>query len=290
MKKEIIIAIDIVALIIAIIWGYKTNWDFEPIVVILSLVGALIGLILSKSSKSKMNKVNIKGSGNKIHQDIGKDENVKEENTLNEVKINGDSNVVFQNVKTIIFGENKRNKKAKYFLLAYHLGFLVFYSEYIKRNIASKEFTDWLNDAKNIVRNLVDVLKLNLASNNQNEWFDVISLQVTSKSIMEQKCFFIGNIIGRCQSFGINPIKAGVIPPFRDCLERLKQAEDALQVANLPSNLLIELRLNWENSISNAENGILISNDETDNATNKIIEDIVLRIEKNTESSGNRQI
>lgn len=51
-KSSVVIALivlDVIALIIASIWAYNSNWDFEPLIVILGLVGGLIGLIIYKS-------------------------------------------------------------------------------------------------------------------------------------------------------------------------------------------------------------------------------------------------
>lgn len=51
-KNSVLIALivlDVIALIIASIWAYSSNWDFEPLIVMLGLTGGLIGLIIYKS-------------------------------------------------------------------------------------------------------------------------------------------------------------------------------------------------------------------------------------------------
>lgn len=90
MKKRLIIALNIIALIITIVWLINSDYDFEPTILCLTLTATLIGLTLkdkimgkndskikrdknevkqgSKKSKNSDNKTVIKGNKNKVKQ------------------------------------------------------------------------------------------------------------------------------------------------------------------------------------------------------------------------------
>ena len=42
----ILFLLDAVAIMVACLWAYKSNWDYEPLVVIIGLLGGLIVLIV----------------------------------------------------------------------------------------------------------------------------------------------------------------------------------------------------------------------------------------------------
>lgn len=92
--KNVIIIINIIALVITGIWMYSSNYDFEPIILFLTLVATLIGLIYSQKTSKMINKSEIDGEGNAVIQ--GNTKSDKHIDQSNESKIKGKGNQVNQ--------------------------------------------------------------------------------------------------------------------------------------------------------------------------------------------------
>ena len=71
-RKSILITVNLIALIISIIWAIKSDWEFEPIVASLGLMGTLIALFtnseqnISQNQKSGNDSSNIQSGGDTI--------------------------------------------------------------------------------------------------------------------------------------------------------------------------------------------------------------------------------
>lgn len=63
-----------IALIIALIWAYKSNWDFEPLIAVLSLSATLIAFFMSRDKQSLIQ--NQKSGGNSSNIQSGRDTNI----------------------------------------------------------------------------------------------------------------------------------------------------------------------------------------------------------------------
>ena len=81
--KYVYIILNIIALIISIIWLINSKYDYEPIIVSITLLITLIGLIYSFGSSKR---INIKGNKNFTRQDSRE----------SELDIEGDENITFQ--------------------------------------------------------------------------------------------------------------------------------------------------------------------------------------------------
>lgn len=90
MKRRTIIILNVLALIVSLFWWINTNYDYEPIILCITLLATLIGLTLKDKIMNK-NKVKIKGDENEIKQG-----SKKKKKTENEVVIKGNKNKVEQ--------------------------------------------------------------------------------------------------------------------------------------------------------------------------------------------------
>ena len=93
MKKVIFITLNAIALVVAIIWLVKTNYDYEPQIVIIGLFLTLIGLLYDFTKKN--NNIIIKGNQNQTLQDVNS--KIQNEKT-NQINITGDGNKTAQDV------------------------------------------------------------------------------------------------------------------------------------------------------------------------------------------------
>ncbi|OFX20392.1 MAG: hypothetical protein A2033_13430 [Bacteroidetes bacterium GWA2_31_9] len=76
-------------------WYYKTNWDFEPLVTMLTLLGVLISMIIYKKIGNVKNQIKIQGNENIAFQ---KGQNINDEKDVsNNANIEGNNNIVSQN-------------------------------------------------------------------------------------------------------------------------------------------------------------------------------------------------
>ena len=89
MKKSII-TLNILALIVALFWLFKTDFDFEPLIVCITLIATLIGLLFKDKIMSK-NIAKIEGDENKVNQT-----KTKSDKSENKVVIKGNKNKVKQ--------------------------------------------------------------------------------------------------------------------------------------------------------------------------------------------------
>jgi len=68
-KKLLYLIVNSIALIIAFIWAYKSNWEFEPIIAVLGFIGTLTALFMSgdkplnQNQESGDNSSNIQSGG-----------------------------------------------------------------------------------------------------------------------------------------------------------------------------------------------------------------------------------
>ncbi|WP_324024577.1 hypothetical protein QSV08_15325 [Maribacter sp. BPC-D8] len=90
MKTKIIIGLNIVALIISVIWLINSNYDFEPIILCVTLMATLLGLTIKDKIMGK-NDAKIKGDENEVKQGTK-----KTKSTDNKTVIKGNKNKVQQ--------------------------------------------------------------------------------------------------------------------------------------------------------------------------------------------------
>ncbi|MBR9831549.1 hypothetical protein GYB57_05325 [bacterium] len=90
MKRKLIIGLNIVALIISAIWLINSNYDFEPIILCVTLVATLLGLTLKDKIMGK-NDAKIKGDENEVKQGTE-----KKKSSENKTVIKGNKNKVEQ--------------------------------------------------------------------------------------------------------------------------------------------------------------------------------------------------
>ena len=93
--RPIIIILNIAALIFSILWMINTDYEFEPIILTITLIATLIGLIYNKDFLSSKNKSIIKGDKNRVTQ--GSKDSKIEVTKSNESSIEGNENEVNQN-------------------------------------------------------------------------------------------------------------------------------------------------------------------------------------------------
>jgi hypothetical protein len=94
MKKNLVF-LNFLALVASFFWAIKTNFDYEPIIVILTLIVTLIGLIKNKELPGFSNIAVIKGGNNKVNQSINGDKGVLSKE--NSASIDGEFNEITQN-------------------------------------------------------------------------------------------------------------------------------------------------------------------------------------------------
>lgn len=92
--RQIILILNIAALMFSVAWMIKSNYEFEPLILTITLVATLIGLIYNKDFLSSSNKSTIKGNKNKVTQG-NKKSNITVDKS-NESSIDGNENKVNQ--------------------------------------------------------------------------------------------------------------------------------------------------------------------------------------------------
>ena len=87
MVKNIALVLNAIALVLSIMWAIKSKFEYEPIILSITLVAVLVGIIYAKNGRR--NKTVIKGDQNKVTQNGSAEE-------VNESEITGNSNEVNQ--------------------------------------------------------------------------------------------------------------------------------------------------------------------------------------------------
>lgn len=90
MKKRTIIILNIIALIVSLFWLVNSNYDYEPIILCITLLATLIGLTIKDKIMGK-NDAKIKGDENEVKQGTS-----KKKSTENKTVIKGNKNKVEQ--------------------------------------------------------------------------------------------------------------------------------------------------------------------------------------------------
>lgn len=90
MKKRTIIILNIIALIVSLFWLVNSNYDYEPIILCITLLATLIGLTLKDKIMGK-NDAKIEGDENEVKQGTS-----KKKSTENKTVIKGNKNKVEQ--------------------------------------------------------------------------------------------------------------------------------------------------------------------------------------------------
>ena len=85
--KTILIIINTIALVVGVLWMIESEFEYQPIILCITLIATLIGLFISSN---EYNKSNVSGNHNEIFQ-TNSDKGIK-----NDVKIDGNSNKIKQ--------------------------------------------------------------------------------------------------------------------------------------------------------------------------------------------------
>jgi hypothetical protein len=82
-----------------------------------------------------------------------------------------------------------------------------------------------------------------------------LPLKLDTKPIAVKNIFRIGNIVGRVYFYAISLMITGSLPPIHEDIERLRDAEQLLGRADLPSDFLKPYRTLWEEALQAAYKG-----------------------------------
>lgn len=89
--RNLIILLDILAIIATCFWLKSSNFDYEPIILLITLITTLIGALFKVDEKFiSQNSAVIKGNGNKVSQSSGS------QNISNTTNIKGSKNAINQ--------------------------------------------------------------------------------------------------------------------------------------------------------------------------------------------------
>ena len=89
-----------------------------------------------------------------------------------------------------------------------------------------------------------------------------LTTQLESKPHVVRTALRIGNIVGRVYFYSISLMAAGSLPPIDQDIELIRQAEQLLAEAELPSDLLRPVRQLWRDTLDEAHRGLTAPIDE----------------------------
>jgi len=109
-----------------------------------------------------------------------------------------------------------------------------------------------------------------------------LPLKLDTKPIAVKNTFRIGNIVGRIYFYAISLMATGSLPPIDDDIERLRDAEQLLREADLPSDFLKPVRIMWKETLQAVHKGNFCAIDEQ---MEKVLDQLCKSIESDTRHS-----
>lgn len=177
--------------------------------------------------------------------------------------------------KRKVTASKERFEKSKWLMLGYVLAALECYLDAQKRGISSTDLSTALEVQTKRAHEIAKELGISVDPD-ASILIRELPLKLNAKLIATKNAFKIGNIVGRIYFYAISLMVTGSLPPIDEDIERLREAEQLLRGANLPSDFLKPVRKLWKESLQGAREG---KNLAIDNQMEDVLDELCKNIE-----------